>query len=113
MIKIKVEQQGWFSPFKLKYWQPIYEQSLKELHESGSEIHKFPEILITRYQFNLAKRIRVMRKGKGLTQNQMARYLGVKQQYISKLETGRVNPSLDTIGKIANIFSKNLEILFT
>jgi len=112
LIKKKLEQKGWFSPHKSEYWQPIYEQSLYELKKAGTDIHTFPEIPISRYQFRLAKDIRGLRKGKGLTQFQMAQYLGVKQQYISKLETGRLNPSLDTIGKIANIFAKNLVIQF-
>jgi len=112
LIKEKIEQKGWFSPYKSKYWQPIYEQILKELKGNGIEIHEFPDIPFTRHQFRLAQKIRKMRKKEGLTQIQMARYIGVKQQYISKLETGRVNPSLDTIGKIANIFAKDLDIQF-
>lgn len=112
LIRERLNRSGWFSPYKSDYWQPIYEKMLQELKQGGKDILKFPNIPITKDKFNLALQIRRLRKETHLNQKDLAARLGVRQQYISKLETGRVNPSLETLGKIANIFAKDIEIRF-
>ena len=46
----------------------------------------------------------------GYTQEEMAKKLGVIQQYISKLEAGRENLSVDTLKRIADVLGKRLTI---
>jgi transcriptional regulator with XRE-family HTH domain len=47
-------------------------------------------------------RIRIERKKAGLTQMDLARFAGVNQGTISRLEKGRLpNPSFETLSKIA------------
>lgn len=113
LIKERLDQSGWFSPYKSDYWQPIYEETIRQLKQKGKEIPRFPAIAITKDKFHLALQIRKLRDQANFNQKELAMQMGVKQQYISKLETGRVNPSLETLGKIANIFAKDLEIRFT
>lgn len=43
-----------------------------------------------------------IRKEKGLTQEQLAERCGLSQQYLSKLERGRRNPTIVTLYEIAN-----------
>jgi DNA-binding XRE family transcriptional regulator len=112
LIRKKIDQTGWFSPFKSDYWQPVYKKVLNELRAHGINIHEFPAGTIDKQRFYLAREIRRLREKEGYTQQEAAKFLGVKQQFVSKLETGRINPSLETIGKIANLFGKNLEIHF-
>ena len=112
LIKERLDRSGWFSPYKSNYWRPIYDKTVCELRQEGKDVSKFPAIPITKDQFHLALQIRKLRKQAKFNQKDLAIRLGVKQQYVSKLETGRVNPSVDTLGKIANIFSKDLEIRF-
>ncbi len=112
LIKEKVDQQGWFSPYKSDFWQPVYEKTLKELKASREEIHKFPDIPLNRHRVQLAMKLRDLRKEAGFTQVEAAEMLGVKQKYISKLETGRINVSIDALNKIANVYFRNIEIVF-
>ncbi|TDR88166.1 helix-turn-helix domain-containing protein [Enterovirga rhinocerotis] len=44
--------------------------------------------------------LRGLRKGKGLTQRQVAEAAGIQQGFLSDVEAGRRNPSEDTLRKI-------------
>ena len=112
LLKERIDKSGWFSPYKSDHWRPVYEKTVRELREEGKEIPRFPAIPITKDKFHLALQIRKLRKQAGYDQRALAGRLGVKQQYVSKLETGRVNPSLETLSKIADIFARELEVRF-
>lgn len=58
----------------------------------------------TRISTTLAQRIRIARRARGLTQEQLATSSGVKQGDISKLETGRVQKST-AMGRLARALS--------
>lgn len=45
-----------------------------------------------------------LRSASGLTQEQVAERAGVSQQYISDLERGKRNPSVETLLKISDVF---------
>ena len=65
-------------------------------------------ILKTLKDFGLA--IREARKSKHLTQTQLAEKLGTNQEWISNLETGRIeNPSLGTILRALSILQVSLK----
>ena len=49
----------------------------------------------------LAMRLRQLRKVKELTQEDLARKAGVTLGYIARLETGRHDPKLSTLRKLA------------
>lgn len=48
------------------------------------------------------ERIRALRKKKGMTQEELARKIGVKRAVISKYESGSIEPSLTQLQKIAD-----------
>lgn len=50
---------------------------------------------------------------KGLTQEQLAKKVGTKQSVISRVESGRANPSIAFLKKLAQALNSNLEIRFT
>lgn len=54
-------------------------------------------------QFALGRRIRILREDLLLSQDQLAKALGLSQRYISELERGTKTPSLDTLVRIAHI----------
>ncbi len=54
-----------------------------------SEIHRF------------AKNMKKLREAKGMSQGDIHRATGIDRAYISNLEAGKQNPTLETIGKIA------------
>ena len=49
---------------------------------------------------------------KGLTQEELARKIGTKQSVISRLESGRANPSVAFLKKLAQALNSDLEIKF-
>ncbi|HEX9913421.1 MAG TPA: helix-turn-helix transcriptional regulator [Candidatus Bathyarchaeia archaeon] len=57
--------------------------------------------------------LRVLRATRNITQEQLARELGVTRQTIHAIETGKYNPSLDLAFKIAIHFDTRIEDVFT
>ena len=53
---------------------------------------------------NLGDKIRQLRKGKGISQEVLAQYLGVSFQAVSKWETGTTLPDVTLIPAIASFF---------
>jgi len=49
---------------------------------------------------------------KGLTQDKLAKKLGTKQSAIARLESGRANPSIGFLKKLAEALNSRLEIKF-
>ena len=60
----------------------------------------------------LGKRIKELRKQKGLTQEQLAELINLEQNSISVIESGRNFPTLVTLEKIANILGVELNEFF-
>ena len=50
---------------------------------------------------------------RGLTQGQLAKKVGTKQSVISRLESGRANPTIAFLKKLAQALNSHLEIKFT
>ena len=62
----------------------------------------------------LAQKIAVLRDEKRLRQADLAKKLGVSQQFVSQIETGEAkNLTLETLLKIAKALGKGLTISFT
>ncbi len=53
------------------------------------------------FRLVLGRRIKEFRKAAGLTQEQLSEIVDIAPQYLSRLETGRRAPSLDTIIELA------------
>ncbi len=60
----------------------------------------------------LGKRIKELRKTKGLTQEQLAEIINLETCSLSAIESGRHFPSLPTIEKIAITLNHDLKSLF-
>jgi len=52
------------------------------------------------------------RAERGLTQERLAKKLGTKQSAIARLESGRANPSIGFLKKLAQALNSHLEIKF-
>ena len=63
-------------------------------------------------EFALTGAILKARKEKGLTQERLAKKVGTKQSVISRLESGRANPSVAFLKKLADALNSRLEIRF-
>ncbi len=60
----------------------------------------------------MKNKIEVIRKERGIRQEDFAKSMGVSRQTISSLETGRYNPSIFLAYKIARYFDMTIEEVF-
>ena len=61
-------------------------------------------------EFDLIKAVIEKRLATGLSQKELAVKIGTKQSAISRLESGRSNPSLAFLQKIAKALNSHLEV---
>ena len=89
VIKQRIEKDTWVKG-RSDSWQKIYEDLAN----------------ISPERRDIARQIKNMRIKVGYTQREMANKLGVIQQFVSKLEAGTENVTVDTLKRIANVFNK-------
>jgi transcriptional regulator with XRE-family HTH domain len=58
---------------------------------------------------SLADNIRLMREEKGLMQKEVASEIGLKPAHYNKIEKGLVEPSIDTLDKIAAFYATSID----
>jgi transcriptional regulator with XRE-family HTH domain len=58
----------------------------------------------------VAAQLKQVRKDQGMTQESLAELVGTKKSNISRLESGRYNPSLDFLVKVAGGLGKQIHI---
>ncbi|MFS9152402.1 helix-turn-helix transcriptional regulator [Streptococcus infantis] len=56
-------------------------------------------------------RLKTLRKEKKLTQKELAEQIGIKQNSYSDWETGKNEPSLENLIKLADLFEVSLDCL--
>jgi transcriptional regulator with XRE-family HTH domain len=71
-----------------------------------------PSIRVAEGRRVLASNIRRIRKAKGLSQEILAFYAGLDRSYMSKIERGAPNTSIDNIYRIAEALSIDVRELF-
>lgn len=64
-------------------------------------------------EFAMIQAVIDARVKKGVTQKVLAQKIGTKQSVISRLESGRANPSVAFLKKLAQALNSHLEIKFT
>lgn len=110
-IKTRMRKDAWNNP-RIEFWQAIYEK-LKEKYERKGIT--FPEEFIAQRPDNgfckeVADKMKMARKQRGLTQAELAKKLKISQQIISRIESGRENVSLQTLKKITDGLDAQLSI---
>lgn len=58
----------------------------------------------------VVRQLREVRKAEGMTQEHLAELVGTKKSNISRLESGRYNPSLDFLVKVADGLGKQISV---
>ena len=61
----------------------------------------------------IASQLRHVRKEQGMTQERLAEKVGTRKSNISRLESGRYNPSLDFLEKVAGGLGREIEVKVT
>jgi HTH-type transcriptional repressor of puuD len=59
----------------------------------------------------MAKRLRELRDERGLSQRALAEKAGISREYLSRLETGRQDPTLSTLEKIARALKVTVGVI--
>jgi len=108
-IKKRMVKNKW-AHSKAIFWQTAYDRLLERFQQEGVKIRKIQARAVPLPRAQLARQIRDIRKKLGYTQTDFAKKLGVIQQYISKIETGRENVSIDTLKRIAKALGRKLTI---
>ena len=60
----------------------------------------------------MKNKVEILRKEKGLSQEEFAKAIRVSRQTVSSIETGKYNPSLELAFIISNFFGKRIEEIF-
>ena len=87
----------------MKTYQQIKKQLLKD-----SEIKRAYEKLVP--EFLMAELLIKARLQKQISQRELAQRMGTKQSAISRLESGRYNPSLSLLYKVADALNVQIKI---
>ena len=61
----------------------------------------------------MKNRLRVLRAERGWSQQDLAERLGVSRQSVNAIEKGRYDPSLPLAFRLAAVFGRRIEDLFT
>lgn len=61
-------------------------------------------------RYEVVRQLREVRKAEGMTQEHLAELVGTKKSNISRLESGRYNPSLDFLVKVADGLGKQISV---
>jgi transcriptional regulator with XRE-family HTH domain len=61
---------------------------------------------------NLGLAVKTLRKNKGLTQGNFCEMVGITQSYLSQVENGNKEPSIDVVKKIADALGTPMPVLF-
>ena len=108
-IKKRMRKNAWLKD-RTVFWQTIYERIRERLKERGIKVRQPRREDIPLERIKLANQIRDIRIKLGYTQKDIAEKLSVRQQYISKIEKGYENVSVDTLKRIADVFGRRLVI---
>lgn len=97
-IKRQMRKNSWNDP-RIEYWQAIYDTVKKISKPAKLKEPEFEELPFALPK-EIAEKIRRVREKSGLTQKNLADKLGISQQIISRIESGKHNISLETLDKI-------------
>lgn len=61
------------------------------------------------YEVIIGERIRRLRREANLSQEELGQSSGMSTSYISRLETGEVNPTIDALSRIVRVFGLSID----
>jgi DNA-binding XRE family transcriptional regulator len=107
-IKRRMRKDQW-SQGRIQFWQEIY-RHLKEDFKAKGILLRHPASLPApgSLRVRVGKRVREIRRSKKMTQAEMADGAGLTQQFVSKIEQGTENVSLDTLERIQKFLKEEV-----
>ena len=98
-IKRQMRKNQWGSQ-RIDFWQAIFEKVAEQLKDQGISLRSYDHEPRAKICYDVGKIIRDRRQQQNLTQKELADKLGIKQQVVSQIESGKGNPSLLTLSAI-------------
>lgn len=108
-IKKEMRKNKWDDQ-RIVFWQAVYEKIAREYKGRGVAVRNTVKNAADPVCERIGSRLVEERKKKGLTQSALAKKIGISQQMLSRIETGRANLSVSTINKIAGKLGYSVEI---
>jgi DNA-binding XRE family transcriptional regulator len=109
-IKRKMRMDKWNHP-RIVFWQAIYENLVDKYREQGIVFRK-EGLKKEAVCVETGKKIADIRRGQGLSQKVLAKKMGVSQQLISRIESGRENITLTALANICRALGKKVQVNF-
>ncbi len=106
-IRKRLEKDAW-NKDKLAFWQTQYALERELLQKQGISLRVRREAGDIPERIKIAQILKKQRQQSGYTQEELAKKLGVIQQYISRVESGRENICIGTLKRFAEVFHKQL-----
>ncbi len=106
-IRKRLEKDAW-NKDKLAFWQEQYSRERELLQGQGIRLRSRRDTGGIPERISIAQMIKTQRQKSGYTQEEVAKKLGVIQQYISRVESGRENICISTLKRFAEVFHKQL-----
>ena len=88
------------------YFYPLDDDGSENEESIGGELLR----KMTSPREDVVRQLREVRKAEGITQEHLAELVGTKKSNISRLESGRYNPSLDFLVKVADGLGKQISV---
>jgi DNA-binding Xre family transcriptional regulator len=94
---------------RVQFWEAIYRHVKEDLKAKGIRLRK-PAKAVVRdsLRAQVGRQIRRIRQSKRITQVRLAEETGLSQQFLSKIEQGTENISLDTLERIQKSLKESL-----
>ena len=107
-IKRRMRKDRW-DLGRVQFWEAIYRHVKEDLKAKGLRLRQpVPVPEDSSLRARVGKRLSELRRSKKMTQAGLARGAGLTQQFVSKIEKGTENISLDTLERIQKFLGENL-----
>ncbi len=92
---------------RLHFWEEIYRHLKEDMQAKGIKLRQPSRLKVEdSLKSKIGKRIREIRRSKKMTQADVEQGTGFTQQFLSKIEQGTENVSLDTLERIQKFFNE-------
>lgn len=110
-IKRRMRKDKW-TESRIMFWEEIYRFLIKDFRAKGISFpREVPKRKINPLQQKIAQKIKFARCAQKMTQKELAKKMGVAQQFVSRTESGRENLSLRTIQRISDCLKIDFNML--
>lgn len=107
-IKRRMRKDRW-DQGRIQFWEEIYRHLKDELKSKGVRLRvPAPKPVRDSLQAKIGRRIREIRVSQKMTQADLAREASLTQQFVSKIEQGTENISLDTLERIQKCLKEEI-----